>query len=270
MAKRAAPRHAFGLVRILLLVGLMQLMASCGLIELFLPQRLFIEMPVLQATSGMRDLYWYLIWRDANDMVRESLVTDSGIEVQVVRGARQAIIAYPMYRGVRLFPAGGLYPYEIESRGLHIDSTGATVLRLCFDSGYVALVSMCLEKVGKNPWIFPLQRLHTIWEKSGMDPWNVVPEKVAAELAGGGFGSSLFTGVATTKVRVVLPCDESWFSEDPYIELKDDGGKINAYLGIGIHYFYGGERRIAVCVDTDEKVSFLSSGIPENPDHFSG
>ena len=233
------------------------LLASCGLVELALPNELCIVFPQIPASwKGAEDLVWELHWIDEGGCKRDITSGAGGAFITVRRGFPQSIVAYPKFRGIKLFPAAGIYPFEAEPSRLKLDHLSPTIFPLDFDSGYSACIAASIEKTGGNPWIYPIHRLKTAWIKRSVDPWGIAPEKAALELLADGFGSPLYAGQKAGKIEIELPEGEDWLPENPFNLIEKRDGKIFSKLSPGISYYFGAGKKLIVRLEESGNSAF--------------
>lgn len=223
-------------------------LSSCDVVQPFFCHSLVVAMPPTpEAWRGMPSLTYEVLWSDEFGETR-SAYTGPGDEVRIKvrRGQRQVVIAYPLFRGERLRPAGALYPFDVEALSGRFPSSRPDVLRLGFSSGYSAETALCLEKSGHDPWAYPLERLHHAWEDKGVDPWLVSPARIAEALADGVFRVSLFS---LSTESVTLPSDSLWWPESPLAKIESSEYAQTAALAEGVSIFYGMEEALKIRVE---------------------
>ncbi|MDP2791375.1 MAG: hypothetical protein Q8O15_06405 [Rectinemataceae bacterium] len=178
-------------------------------------------------------------------MERSAVVTEGdALLITLKRGARQAVLAVPRCGGMVFRAAGALYPFDLDDiPRAGLPSANPDTMRLTFDSGYPAETARCIEAGGFDPWAYPLEKLVSIKETRGRDPWSLPPWKAARSLLEGSFRLSAFPSAAYT---LQLPPDTRWWPESPLCFIEFDGTKQTVRLSEGLHVFFGkGEKIIA-------------------------
>ncbi|PKL04076.1 MAG: hypothetical protein CVV53_08945 [Spirochaetae bacterium HGW-Spirochaetae-9] len=190
-------------------------------------------------------------WKDPEGVEHSASVAEGdGLIVDLKRGVRQAIIAVPHCGARELRAAGALYPfdlYDIPRTG--IPSSNPDTMRLNFNAGYPAETARCIEAGGYDPWIYPLEKLASIRETRGRDPWSLPPWKAARSLLEGSFRLSAFPAAGYT---LQLPPDRRWWPESPLCFIDFDGVTQTARLSEGIHVFFGEEEKLIAQVLGDK------------------
>lgn len=188
-----------------------------------------------------------LQWIDEHGETQNAIMDkDDELSISVARGRPLAVVAYPVCLGQRFRPAAGLYPFDLEDTGGKLPSGEPDMLEMSFASGYAAEAALCIEKAGRNPWAFPVEKLPSAWKDGASDPWSLPPWKCAQALIDGTFRKSLFRGSA---IQVALPSDCLWWAESPFCGFVESGSGQTALLHEGISIFFCAGNKLVVCVD---------------------
>ncbi len=198
-------------------------------------------------------LVYEISWKDPHGVERSALLAEGdALLITLKRGARQAILAVPRCGEREFRPAGALYPSDLEEiPGGGIPSPNADRLRLSFGSGYPATTARCIEAGGYDPWVYPLEKLASIRETRGRDPWSLPPWKAAGALLEGSFRLSAFPAAAYS---MQLPPDRLWWPESPFCLIDSDGLTQTARLSEGLHVFFGEGEKIIADVSAGGKI----------------
>lgn len=242
-------RNAFSRFSFVLLI--LGFIASCSIKCIFI-HTICVEMPIRPASwLGLETLVYEISWKDGEGIDRVAAVDEGdALLVSVKRGERQAILAIPRC-GVREFlPAGALYPFDLDNMPREgIPSRNPDWMRLSFDSGYPSATARCIEAEGYDPWVYPLEKLRSIRETRGRDPWSLAPWKAARSFLEGSFRISAFPAATNS---LVLPADMRWWPESPFCLLDSDGETRTARLSEGLHVFFGEEEKLIAQVSGGE------------------
>lgn len=222
-------RLALGLIAALCL--------SCS-VDKALPQVLVLKAPCVPSVWHGAPIIGYSIeWMDkSGEMLTETIHGDSSIRISVPRGIGQYIVATPLIKGggaVR--PAGFLYPHDL---GYDPNLKNRFFLRagqLSYESGYVAMVGRAMSRLGKNPLVYPIEKLRSLYEDRRRDPWSLDPALVAGDIAAGAFRILSFPAQS---IEVALPADCHWWPESPFISVFQEGSGQKALVSEGITYFF--------------------------------
>lgn len=214
------------------------LLSSCDLVRTAGTHVLRVSVPVMpECWSGIPFDGFELRWEDERGQWRKEFLR-SGEEctIAVRRGSKQAVLAYPALGDLRFRPLGALYPYDVEAANVVIPAKAPDILILSPSSGYTALCADALQRGGRDPWAFAIEKLHTVWEKKDCDPWRTAPFLVAEALADGSFGPGVFH--SDTKA-IELPDGTVWWPESPFVKMRVADGRQCAELGAGLFRFWG-------------------------------
>lgn len=221
--------------------------SSCSLNSFFV-HKVLIETPTRpEAWSGLGPLTYALIWKDQAGAESRAFVEEgAALVVDLARGRPQGILAFPSCEKRAFRPAGALYPFDVKASKSGLPSSEADSLRLSFQSGYAASVAACIEEAGYDPWTYPIEKLKSVPEVKGRDPWTVQPWKVARALIDGAFRISLFPAPVTL---ADLPNDSIWWAESPFslIDRLEGGQRIR--VPDGIHVLYGERDKLVIEVE---------------------
>jgi hypothetical protein len=183
-------------------------------------------------------LIYEISWKDETGRDRVAAVEEGqALSISLKRGARQAILAIPRCGEKEFKPAGALYPFDLEDiprEGL--PSPNPDTMKLSFSSGYPSETARLIEAGGYDPWIYPLEKLGSIRDTRGRDPWSLPPWKAARSLLEGSFRISAFPAATNS---FPLPADSKWWPESPLCLVDSDGVIQTARLSEGIHVFFG-------------------------------
>jgi hypothetical protein len=148
---------------------------------------------------------------------------------------RPMVFAYPVLADGRMLkPAAVLYPFDLDAQGSGYFS---------YISGYEAEVALVLERAGRNPWAYPLERLGDEIVLKGKDPWDFSPWKTATLLLAGKFRLGSFPA---KKYRFNLPMTRRWWHSSPFGELDDEENQSYATLAEGITTFVSADAALWV------------------------
>ena len=227
------------------------LAASCSLDCLFVHNLILAAPERPRPWRGARALSYEVAWRDAEGFARSALIGEGEeIAVRLKRGAPQAILATPLWEGLRLFPSGALYPRDLEAPPGGLPSRDPDRMSLTFASGYAAAVAAIIEEKGVDPWGYPIEKLAEVPVVAGKDPWDLPPWKAADAIRGGTFRSSAFPAA---RAAFALPEGGPWLPESPFCavegEGEGDGEWRTATLADGLHLFFAEGRTLAVRVE---------------------
>ena len=232
---------------------LLLVFCSCGL-DCFFIHDIILEMPRRPAAWLSLDALTYeLRWMDEEGNERLAMVAeDQTLSIRLRRGGREAIRALPRCGSTILSQAGGLYPFDVEEPENEMPSKKPDRMRLNFPSGYAAAVADVLEAAGRDPWIYPIEKLAALPDSIGRDPWTLPPWKAALALLEGNFRISLFPKPTR---ELLLPSDAEWWPESPHcvIERREKGSV--AILPAGIFKFFSDSEWLIVNVSDEEVVS---------------
>jgi len=246
--KAAAARPGIGLCLCITAV----LVLSCCSLECIFVHTLKLELPTLPGDwIGIPRLSYSIRWIDGRGKEQSTVIGAENVTtIDVERGRHQVVVAYPIFSGTTLCPAAGLYPFDLEgTRGGKLPSGEADTLKLSFESGYVAETIRCIEKGGYNPWVYPVEKLPTAWEKGVSDPWAVSPNRVAQALIDGTFRKSYFS---RPTFPVLLPPDCLWWAESPFCHIETGENGQTAVLDEGIYVFYSNGAKLVVSIETEK------------------
>ena len=212
--------------------------ASCGF-ECIIIHTICIETPCRpESWQGLEALIYEISWKDETGRDRVAAVDEGqAFLISLKRGARQAILAIPRCGGMEFKPAGALYPFDLDdipSEG--IPSPNPDTMKLSFGSGYPSATARLIEDGGYDPWVYPLEKLGSIRETKGRDPWSLPPWKAARSLMEGSFRISAFPAATNS---FTLPADSKWWPESPLCLVDSEGETRTARLSEGIHVFFG-------------------------------
>ncbi|MCE1197170.1 hypothetical protein LWX53_11820 [bacterium] len=223
------------------------LAASCSLDCLFVHDIILAAPGRPRPWRGAHALRYRVAWRDAEGFARSALVGEGEeIALRLKRGAPQAILAEPLWEGQRLFPAGALYPRDLEAPPGDLPSLDPDRMALSFASGYAAAVAAIMEEKGVDPWGFPIEKLASVPVGAGKDPWDLPPWKAADAILGGTFRASAFPAA---RAAFALPDGAEWLPESPFCAFGDEGGGRISSLADGLHLFFAEGLTLAVRVE---------------------
>jgi hypothetical protein len=210
--------------------------------------------------AGIDSITYTFFWKDETGAERFASVREGeALAVRLRRGEAQAIVAIPSCGMVELKPAGALYPADLVMTDKEYPSSVPDALTLSFGSGYVAAIASYIEAAGRDPWVFPLEKLKSIREDTGCDPWTIAPWKVASALVGGTFRTSIFHAAS---VVITLPGDDDWMPESPFCLVYSGEGGREAILCDGIYLFYAETEKLVVGIG-DGKTILQRTGLWE-------
>jgi hypothetical protein len=229
--------------------------------------KLELRLPELPASwSDLPGFAFDVSWLDPGGVRRRvSVGPGATVEVEVARGAAQAILAVPRSHGRALLPAGALYPSSLSEEaavpgaeigeGAFAFPAGSDELRLDWFGGYAAEAARILEAAGLDPARFDLARLRREAAMRVADPWEVLqPVEVCRRLVAGSFRADAFR--EGRRWQVSLPGPGPWAPESPLAVAPlpaalPSGGSApwSADLAEGIHRFVGETGELVVAVD---------------------
>lgn len=161
---------------------------------------------------------------------------DAPIRLTLPRGETAAVLAYPVWAGKELRPAGALYPAD-----------GEGTLALTWEGGYRAEAARVLILTGVDPARFDLERFAREALARLGDPWLRPPSSFAESFAAETFRVTWLDPPPLFAVSAVgLPGSAA--SESPFgSSLTPDGeGTASASLPVGIGRWYAGWGRVSV------------------------
>jgi hypothetical protein len=229
------------------------LLGSCSDSALFSHEVVVIPPHRPEAWRDLVSLEFYVSWEDSAGISREALLLEGqDLRIRLKRGEFCAVVARAFSGNDRLRSAAAFYPRDLamaSERTGFLASLGLERLRLDFMRGYLAEVADCLGKIGKNPWIYPLERMGEELSLRRADPWSVPPDETAEALALHGFriDKYLRKGTDTT-----LPKSSGWVPESPFSELKREGDVQKVLLPEGLSIFYDENRKLIASVREDQ------------------
>jgi hypothetical protein len=184
----------------------------------------------------MGEISYELRWVDEAGAARSSRATEGEtLRLRLKRGARCAVLAEASFDGSLLKPAGALYPYDLEETPGDFPSSLPDTLRMSYESGYAASTAACVEAAGYDPWVFPLEKLESIWSVKHRDLWSVPPRAAARDLLDGTFRINAYR---TRLTAISLPGDTFWWPESPMCLAEGAQGEQTASLSEGLWLFY--------------------------------
>jgi hypothetical protein len=106
-------------------------------------------------------------------------------------------------------PAGALYPLDLGVGGWPPAGSGAALLELSWEGGWLAETFSRLESAGRDPGIFNFARLEAELSARGGDPWELDPGLAAARLMQGRLRRDFFRQAKRYAVELPAPsCEE--------------------------------------------------------------
>lgn len=221
--------------------------ASCSLDSLLVHEILLAapERPSSWRSAG--GLAYEVSWKDERGSLLTATVVEGGeIALRLRRGAPQAILATPLWEGLRLPPAGALYPHDLEPPPGDLPSVSPDRMAISFASGYAAAVATIIAEKGVDPWGYPIEKLAAVPAGSGKDPWDLPPWKAAEAILSGAFRVTAFPAA---KAAFALPEGGPWLPESPFCALGGEGASLSATLADGLHCFYARSATLIVRVE---------------------
>ena len=185
--------------------------------------------------------------------VEEIVVNPGGKKafIRIVKNSAIPVIAIPVAEGMKLPPAGGVFPYHSSAEGQ---------LTLSWEHGPLSLLLMKLELQGMSTGSLDLTRLEE--EMRGIcksDPWILDLEHIAERLASGSFRVTDIKKLPEKEVTV-FPGEGIWITESPFTGTYESGmdGAITVVLTHGYHRIISLTSRIVYDVAvSDEEVIML-------------
>ncbi len=230
-----------------LALAAMVLAASCTLDRLLVHDILLAAPERPRAWRGAGALAYEVAWKDERGSLLRATIGEGGeIALRLRRGAPQAILATPLWEGLRLPPAGALYPHDLEPPPGDLPSVSPDRMALSFASGYAAAVATIIAEKGVDPWGYPIEKLAAVPAGAGKDPWDLPSWKAAETIIGGTFRVTAFPAA---KAAFALPGGGPWLPESPFCALGGEGASLSATLADGLHYFYAKGATLAVRVE---------------------
>jgi len=217
----------------------MILLCGCSLLQPDITVTLRLPEPPAQWRQAFTRLdceVWYV---DGSGTVVHTDIREGWGEISVplYKGYNSFVLAYPVVpgQGVRLRPAGALYP-------LHLKKTGGNALVLSWEAGVVASVYKRLWEQGVDVSDFNTARLlEVIAEKAPDDPWQIDTDLLAEHIAERDFTYYDIKPLPAEDTAVAVPGDD-WFLESPFsgIFSNEAGAELNIEdLSLGFHRLFG-------------------------------
>jgi hypothetical protein len=162
------------------------------------------------------------------------------VEIIVRKLRNRPVLCYPVFKGSRLNPAGGVWPYDLAPGN-------DDMLRLSWEHGFVATVLFSLESRGIDTIGVNGERLlDEIDEKADGNPWNLDPSRIMNDLAGETF--TVYSIKARPSTNIILEqAAGEWFGTNPFTTIyrSEPNGTLSIDdLPLGYHRFFaltGGE-----------------------------
>lgn len=198
--------------------------------------------------AGAEDLAFRVEWRDGRGGLRETPAAPGGsVEVELERGVAQEVLAFPLYRGRELRPAGARYPADLDPGA--DGGSGPARLALGWTGGWMASLSRRLASGGYDPGTFNLDRLKAVLAGGDADPWLLEPGEAARRLVSGTFRASLVA--EPRRFAVALPGPGPWLLESALAPKPRQGsdGSWTADLPEGVSLVLGPGASLAISVD---------------------
>lgn len=166
------------------------------------------------------------------------------------------VLVYPVLRGVRLKPAGGILPYDVVDRN---------ILLLSWEQGFIAELYRELYNTTDSIHVINTGRLTEEIARAAFDPWSLDRERIAEGLRYAQFSSHLISTKETLDITLNARPGQ-WICDNPFAQPVDVGGdsvfSLEGAYG-GLHRFFKAddEGRIDLFIDTKEY--FVISLFPE-------
>jgi len=167
------------------------------------------------------------------------------MSIEVPKKANTAVLAIPHSGTIELYPAGGVFPLEIDDKN---------ELSLTWEDGFLAHILFKLASVGMDIASINVKKLKTeIDARSGGNPWNLDGDQIAERLSSGTFSVYFIDKKPSTNV-IIEQVEGGWFSENPVAPLlaSDEAQHLSIEsLTFGFHRFFsrGSDRIIDIFVD---------------------
>lgn len=226
-------------IAFLFLIVFTAIFPACSIVPLA-THRIRIEAPL--RPPCWEELPWPLkydvSWIDVTGTkITALLIEGEAIEISMQRGMAQAILAAPRNpfgspeTGFpTLSPAGALYPENLGAGPRTALRQRADPLPLSWSQGYAAATALAVERLGGDPWGYPLSALQAKWAVSACDPWLVDPGLVAEKLLEGSFRPTIFS---KPLMEVELECSGHVYPESALALVRSTGNSIIMSLGQG-------------------------------------
>lgn len=232
-------RISFVLVAIIVFI----LEGSCSDSSFFVHEVIVKTPPRPAAWVGFPDLSYLVIWKDRDGIeCRKEIQEDDELIIRLKRGQSCGIRSLVFSGNAILRSAGAFYP-----RG--IDPDEDSVLELNYMAGYINEVAICLERLGKNPWVYPLERMCEELILKSVDPWSVPAYEAAEAFA---FEHFRIDRYDRTGMSVVLPDGGSWIPESPFCKVERHGTSQRVFLANGLTIFFDVGRKLLVFVEQEK------------------
>jgi len=135
--------------------------------------------------------------------------------LRLPKQANWPVLAYPRARGVRLPPAGALFPLDLAPDGV--------TLRLSWEHGPAAEVLLALAREDFDISLVNGERLLTeMLARSAGDPWSLDLGHLAERLASGEFRVTDLRPLPAREIVLQVPPGQ-WFLESPFREAQTVG-----------------------------------------------
>ncbi len=226
----------------LFLVVVVPLVSSCSDSAIFVHEITLTTPARPEAWAGLPTLEYSVAWMDSEGVPRvENVLEGDELKLRLRRGECCGITANVTSGVARLRPAGALYP-----RGL--DPGGNSVLEPDFLTGYANAIAGCIERSGKLPWMYPLEKLMSELLAKGVDPWAVPPFEAAEALVYGRFRIDRYD---RTLEAVLLPEGGTWIPESPFCKIERVDARQRAFLPDGISVFFDEGKKLIVLMNEE-------------------
>jgi len=225
------------------------LLGSCSESELFSHEIVVFPPARPEAWRDLDPLEFCVSWEDNEGLTRETpLLEGQELRIRLRRGKPCAVVARVFSGNDRLRSAAAFYPRDLDSASENegfFSSLKLERLNLDYMKGYVAEVASCLEKIGIDPWIYPLERIAVEFSLKHADPWPILPFETAEALALHGFRIDRYTRKG---LDTYLPKSSGWIPESPFCDMRREGDLQKAMLPDGLSIFYDETRKLIASV----------------------
>ncbi|MBA7636637.1 hypothetical protein ES703_44258 [subsurface metagenome] len=209
-----ARRVRTSLLRVLI-ISFNILPLSCTLFSPTASLLILFPAPPEHWQNSFGDIPYLLTYPGQEKKLRQEIVYPfrQKVEIVITKQNNLPVTAAPLVKNgaVRLPPAGGLYPHDLDTRGKR--------LTLSWIQGFAAEILIRLHSGGMDTTgINTIRLCAEIRERAQGDPWLLDIDLITAKLAGGGFRVNYIRKLPSRDIEM-MPGAGEWFLESPFSSL---------------------------------------------------